>query len=169
MRPPGVNLYYTLDGTPPTVNSTVYSSPVTISQSATLSAIAVASGYDNSAVATAAYTIQAVVPVPTVTSLSPTSATAGGAAFTLTVNGTNFDAGSTVKWGTTALTTTYVSSAQLTAAVPANLIASAGSVVVSVVTSAGASAYSAFAVNPPLPTIAGLSPSTATAAATVSR
>src|SRR5206468_10281035 len=47
--------------------------------------------------------------VPTIGSLSPTCTTAGGPQFTLTVNGTNFVAGSTVRWSGTALTTTFVS------------------------------------------------------------
>ncbi len=159
----GANLYYTLDGSAPTAQSTLYTGPVTISQSSTLSAIAIVTGYTSSSIATAAYTIQAASAVPTISSLSPTSATVGGAAFTLTVNGTNFDSGSTVKWGSTALTTTYVSATKLTAAVPASLIATAGSVVVSVTTSAGASAYAAFTVNVALPAITSLSPSSATA------
>jgi Chitobiase/beta-hexosaminidase C-terminal domain/IPT/TIG domain len=159
----GANLYYTLDGSMPSAQSTLYTGPVAISQSSTLSAIAVATGYTSSAVATAAYTIQAASAVPTVSSLSPASAAVGGAAFTLTVNGTNFDSGSTVKWGSTALATTYVSATQLTAAVPANLLATAGSVVISVTTSAGASAYAAFAVNVALPAITSLSPSSAAA------
>jgi uncharacterized protein (TIGR03437 family) len=44
-----------------------------------------------------------------------------GASFTLTVNGTGFLAGATVQWNGTPLVTTYVSSGQLTAVVPANL------------------------------------------------
>ena len=159
----GANIYYTLDGSTPTANSTLYTGPVTISQSSTLNAVAIATGYANSGVATAAYIIQGASLVPTVSSLSPTSAPADGAAFTLTVNGTNFDSGSTVKWGSTALATTYVSATKLTAAVPANLIATAGSVVITVTTSAGSSAYAAFTVNPALPAITSLSPSSAAA------
>lgn len=60
---------------------------------------------------------------PLITSLSPPSATAGGAGFTLTVNGTGFMPGSVVFWNSTALTTTYVNANQLTATVPASLIA----------------------------------------------
>jgi uncharacterized protein (TIGR03437 family) len=63
---------------------------------------------------------------PTISSLSPTSATAGGPAFTLTVNGSNFVSTSKVLWNGTPLTTSFVSAAQLTAAVGANLIAAAG-------------------------------------------
>ncbi len=43
---------------------------------------------------------------PSISSLSPSSATAGGAAFTLTINGTNFTSAAAVNWGTTALATT---------------------------------------------------------------
>jgi 6-phosphogluconolactonase (cycloisomerase 2 family) len=71
-------------------------------------------------------------PVPTVTAISPNSAAAGGAAFTLTITGTNFVATSTVNFGGTAPATTFVSSAQLTAAIPAASIASTGSLGVTV-------------------------------------
>ena len=50
---------------------------------------------------------------------------AGGAAFTLTINGTNFVAASMVNFGAVA-PTTFVNSTQLTAAIPASSIASAG-------------------------------------------
>jgi hypothetical protein len=66
------------------------------------------------------------------TSLSPNSATVGGAAFTLTANGTGFVNGSTVLWNGAALTTSFVSVTQLTASVPASLIAAQGSASVSV-------------------------------------
>src|SRR5271167_250944 len=65
-------------------------------------------------------------PAPTITTISPNSTVAGGAAFTLTINGTNFVAGSTVNFGGSAPATTFVSSTQLTAAIPASSIASTG-------------------------------------------
>ncbi len=71
-------------------------------------------------------------PVPTLTSISPISATAGGAAFTLTVDGSNFISSSVVRWGGQSRTTTYVSSTQLTAAISASDIATAGPVEVTV-------------------------------------
>ena len=89
---------------------------------------------------------------PMITSLSPTSAVAGGAAFTLTVTGTNFvNPGSTVMWGGVALATTYVSATTLTAAVTSNRLMAAGpqSVTVQNSTSASSSA-STFTVNGPL-------------------
>src|SRR5258705_10902624 len=46
---------------------------------------------------------------PTLTTLSPSSAVAGGPAFTLTVNGSNFVSGSVVRWNGANRTTTFVS------------------------------------------------------------
>ena len=60
----GVNIYYTTDGTVPTASSTLYTSPVAVSTTETLSAIAVASGFSNSGIASAAYTISQAVPSP---------------------------------------------------------------------------------------------------------
>jgi hypothetical protein len=65
-------------------------------------------------------------PVPGLTSLSPAFTSAGAAAFTLTVNGSGFISGSTVYWGSTALSTQFVSANQLTAQVQAAQIVSAG-------------------------------------------
>ncbi len=71
-------------------------------------------------------------PVPVLSSLSPNNARAGGAGFTLTLNGSNFVAGSVVNWNTNSLVTTYVSATQLTAQVPATDIATAGTASVTV-------------------------------------
>jgi hypothetical protein len=71
-------------------------------------------------------------PTPTVTSLSSSSESAGGAAFTLTVSGTNFTPQSVVQWNGTILDTTYVSPTELTVQVPAQDIAVAGSATVTV-------------------------------------
>jgi hypothetical protein len=100
-------------------------------------------------------------PAPTITTLSPTSAIAGSAAFTLTVNGTNFDAASVVNFNGAARATTFVSSTQLTAAITAADVAAAGTPSVTVTNPApggGTSAGVAFTINNPVPTIASLSP-----------
>jgi uncharacterized protein (TIGR03437 family) len=68
----------------------------------------------------------------TVASLSPNSAPANGPAFSMTVSGAGFLSGSTVQWNGVALSTTYVSSSQLTASVPASLIALTGSASITV-------------------------------------
>jgi hypothetical protein len=70
-------------------------------------------------------------PVPTVTTISPTTATAGGAAFTLTINGTNFISSSKVTFGTNAgLVPTSVTGTQIMVSIPASAIAAAGNPVV---------------------------------------
>ena len=71
-------------------------------------------------------------PTPTITTISPNSTAAGGAAFTLTINGTNFVAASMVNFGGSAPATTFVNSTQLTAAIPAASIASIGTPAVTV-------------------------------------
>ncbi len=60
---------------------------------------------------------------PLLLGLSPASATAGSASFTLTVNGANFNSNSVVLWNGAVRTTTYVSSTQLTASILAQDIA----------------------------------------------
>ncbi len=104
-------------------------------------------------------------PVPIVASLSPASATAGGAAFTLTVNGSSFRTGAIVRWNGANRATTFVSATQLTASITAADIATAGSASVTVVNAApggGTSGSLAFAVNNPLPALAAISPASAT-------
>jgi hypothetical protein len=72
-------------------------------------------------------------PVPSLSSLSPSSATAGGPAFTLTVNGSNFVSGASVLWNGSARTTSFVGATRLTAAIQAADIAAAGTAQVSAI------------------------------------
>jgi hypothetical protein len=72
-------------------------------------------------------------PIPVTTSLSPSAADAGGAGFTLTVDGSNFVTGSVVQWNGADRTTTFVSDTQLTADIPAADITVAGTASVTVV------------------------------------
>ena len=117
------------------------------------------------------FTISNVVvnnPVPVTASISPNTAIAGGAAFTLTVNGSNFVNGSVVKWNGALLTTTFINPTQLTATVAATDIAVAGTIAVTVFTplpGGGTSAPQNFVITPnnPLPALTTLSPNNATA------
>ena len=98
----------------------------------------------------------------------PASATAGAAAQTLTINGTNFLSTSTVTYNGVAHTATFVSSTQLTITLSASDQATAGTYAVVVTNPApggGASNSVNFTVNNPVPTITSLSPTSATAGA----
>lgn len=102
-------------------------------------------------------------PVPVLTALSPTTATVGDAAFTLTVTGSGFVTGSTVNWSGAARTTTFVSSTQLTAAIPAADLGSAGTAQVTVMNptpGGGTSSAVAFVIGArnPVPVVTSLSP-----------
>jgi uncharacterized repeat protein (TIGR01451 family) len=73
-------------------------------------------------------------PVPLVNQpLVPDAAAPGGAAFTLTVNGTGFVSGATVDWNGSPRTTNFISSRQLTAAIAAADIAAAKTASVTVI------------------------------------
>ena len=90
-------------------------------------------------------------PVPTLNSISPSFATAGGSAFTLTVTGTGFVSTSKVRWNGADKTTTYVSSTQLTAPIASTDIATAGTVPVAVFNptpGGGTSGALTFTINP---------------------
>jgi len=80
-------------------------------------------------------------PVPKVTSVSPNTATAGSAAETLTITGTNFlltsdpSGGSQVRWNTTTqtnLSVTNITATQIQATVPAAQLATPGTATVTV-------------------------------------
>ncbi len=56
---PGATIYYTNDGTPPSIHSLHYTVPVAVGKTGTLRAVAVAAGMSQSLVSTALYTIPA--------------------------------------------------------------------------------------------------------------
>ena len=102
-------------------------------------------------------------PIPAIATISPTSAAAGSTgSFTLTINGTNFVATSTVDFGGMVLTTTFVSSRQLTATIPAPATLP-GSVAVTVTNPAPGGGTSnavnfTFTGSNPVPTVSSLNP-----------
>ncbi|MGP0019695.1 MAG: IPT/TIG domain-containing protein [Candidatus Sulfotelmatobacter sp.] len=95
---------------------------------AALIALTVACGYSAKTTPPVAGTM------PAIAQLNPDSATAGGEAFTLTVNGSNFSSKAVVNWNGVAQTanTTYVSGSQLTVTVPASLISASGTIQITV-------------------------------------
>lgn len=100
-------------------------------------------------------------PLASLSSISPTSVLAGSSAFALTVNGSNFVSGSSVRVNGAARTTTFVSPTQLTASIPASDIAVGGYLSVTVFNPApggGSSPALTLTVNNPLPAIADVSP-----------
>jgi hypothetical protein len=86
----------------------------------------------NNATAIVQQVVNPLNPVPIIFSLTPAFTSAGSGAFPFTMNGANFVNGSTIYVGSTALTTQFVSASQLTSSVPASLVASAGTVSVTV-------------------------------------
>ena len=92
----------------------------------TLTALTLACGYSSKTTPPVAGS------VPTIAALSPASMAAGSAAFTLTVNGTNFGSQAVVNWNGAARATTFVSGNQVTAAIAAADVATAGSAAVTV-------------------------------------
>jgi len=96
-------------------------------------------------------------PVPFVNQpLVPDAVAPGAAAFTLTVNGTGFVKGSVVSWNGAPLATTFVSSSQLTAIVPAVNVATNTTVSITVSSPApggGISNVEFFVVSSPVSTL----------------
>ena len=109
------------------------------------------------------FPVDTVAP-PTIAYISPTVADVDGPALTLTVYGINFLPQSIVQWAGSALVTTYVSSSELTAVVPASDLSSVGQIAVTVSTEGEVAPAAQFTVqNVQTPLISQLSPSSATA------
>ncbi len=102
-------------------------------------------------------------PVPTISSVSPSTIIAGAMASTLTINGGGFIQSSTVQWNQSNRTTTFVSSTQLQVALTVADLAlgeTAQIVIVNPAPGGGASSAVTFTINNPVPTISAVSPST---------
>jgi|GEM_PF-1400710 len=99
-------------------------------------------------------------PAPAITSSLPASGTAGGPAFTFKINGSGFTSGTTVMFGSFAVTPSAQTATLLTMTIPAADITTAGVVTVTVSNPApgGGSATTTFTVNPPTLLLTSFSP-----------
>jgi IPT/TIG domain len=89
---------------------------------------------------------------PTLTSLSPSSATASGTALTLAVNGSGFAPGASIRWNGQTRSTVFVSTVQVTASITAGDIAVPGTASVTVVNpGSGSSNALPFRIDPAPP------------------
>ena len=96
---------------------------------------------------------------PAISSLNPQAVPAGSPSVTVTLNGTGFVPGSIVQWNGSARATTFVSSGQLQATIPASDLADPASVLVTVLNApadGGLSASIPFTVDKVLTLIADL-------------
>ncbi len=97
----------------------------------------------------------------TLTSISPTSATVGDPATTITLIGTGFLSNATADFNGVALATTFVSATQLTAVIPASDLTAAGTDSITVVNpgpGGGPSGAQTFTINNPTPTLTSINP-----------
>ncbi len=114
-------------------------------------------------VKTGTITIGGNNPVPTLSSLSPSSAVQTSGGFTLTVVGNGFVPGAIVKWNGQDRTTSYLSTTQLTASIPPSDLVNVGTAQVNVFNpppGGGTSGPLTFTINPfnPMPQITNLYP-----------
>jgi hypothetical protein len=103
-------------------------------------------------------------PVPSISSISPTSVAAGTKGLAVIAFGTNFLASSVIRWNGVSLVTAFVSSTELIAAVPDSSIITGTTASVTVKNPSpggGTSSAKTFTINNLVPTLTGISPSTA--------
>lgn len=96
-------------------------------------------------------TVTVVDPAPVVSSVSPSQiSTNTSGPLTLTITGSNFTSAATVTWNGSALASSFISSTQLTASIPAADYSVAGTYTVVVATAGGSAQQTVTVVSPPL-------------------
>jgi Chitobiase/beta-hexosaminidase C-terminal domain/IPT/TIG domain/Family of unknown function (DUF6067) len=142
---PSATIYYTTNGSTPTTSSTLYSAPVVVSISETVKALAVLTGYTNSAVGSAAYTIS--LPVIATPTFSPAAGTYGS---TQNVSISDSTVGTRIYYTTNGSTPTTTSTLYTT---PVSV--SVSETVKAIAVPGQNAANSDFATNPPMTPGAG--------------
>jgi hypothetical protein len=125
-----------------------------VAEAGTASVTVVSGGATSNAVS---FTV--VGEAPFIDVIEPNVQSAGAGGFTLTVTGTGFTTDSVVMWNGTPLMTTVVSDEQVSASVPASLIAGTGATIT--VVAGGAASNAVNLTISPNPTIGGLRPGVA--------
>ena len=87
----GAVIYYTADGTTPTLSSSVYSTPISVSSSETVQAIAIVGGTSSSTIGSAVYTISLAAPDFSVASSLPSMTLTAGQSGSATVSITSLN------------------------------------------------------------------------------
>jgi hypothetical protein len=139
----GATIYYTTNGSAPTTSSTQYTGPITVSSTETLQAIAAATGDSDSAVASAAYTIN--TPVVATPAFSPG---AGGYTSGQSVTISDATSGATIYYTTNGSTPT-TSSTQYTGPITVSSTETLEAIAVASGDSNSAVASAAYTITPP--------------------
>ena len=140
----GATIYYTTDGSTPSTSSTKYTTALTVSSTQTIQAIASASGYTNSAVGSAVYTIN--LPAAATPTFSPGTGTYTSVQ-TVTISDTT--PGATIYY-TTDGTTPTTSSTKYTAAISVTATKTINAIAVASGYTNSAIATAVFTMNIPL-------------------
>ncbi len=136
----------------------LYSATARVSTSAQILGIACSAG-----VCSTPFSITLLPPpLPTATTIKPSTVTAGSSAFTLEVDGSNFVAGAVVRINGSARPTVFVNALQLTAAIGSADVAATGQLNITVLNPAPGSLESSplplTITNTPIPLISNLTP-----------
>jgi len=132
--------------------------PTLVASAANITVTVFSNGVTSNAV-----TLSIVTSEPSIDAVAPNVAVAGGGGFALTVTGSGFSQTAQVNWNGSPLTTAFGSSQALKAAVAASLIASPGTVQITVTDGGSTSNAMPFTIATAAPTIGKISPSVALA------
>ncbi|MEO7902573.1 MAG: choice-of-anchor tandem repeat GloVer-containing protein [Capsulimonas sp.] len=146
------------------VSSTQLTATVPASLVVSPGAASITVGYPDRLTQTSALTLTiTAATAPTLTSITPSTIQAGHSSFTITGAGANFQPNTTLYWNGGALSTTVVSSTQVTATVPASLVATPGTADIAAGYADETTRTSALTMTitpASVPTLTGISPAT---------